>query len=454
MESLRLLPLLLVACVLGGAVTVALLSSFPDRTLGVGLGIAGALALAAAAAWFGYVLRGRAAGRLRDIAAEIDGLGTRGGRLSEVRPDAERPVVTAVNRLTEIWENERRAAEADGRLLASLVAGSPNGVLVVDVGGRIRLMNHAFRTLFEVRGDPLGRQPAEVVSSPEVLDLLDLSSGQGPGDELFAAVGSRDVLVRSLVTEAGEVAILAQDVTRFRAAERARTAFVANVSHELRTPMAAILGYAEALDDMKEDLSTESRPLVQAILRNGRRLRDTFEGLMNLARVEARSGQLPLERLRLAPLLREAIAPALDEAARKSVTVNSICDEEVLATTNGEAFVVILRNLVANAVRYTPPGGRVAIVVEDHEHEVRVAVEDSGIGIETAHQERIFERFFRVDEGRARQVGGIGLGLAMVKHLCLATGARVAVHSVVGSGSTFIVTFPPAAAVQSGEGEE
>jgi two-component system, OmpR family, phosphate regulon sensor histidine kinase PhoR len=365
-----------------------------------------------------------------------------------------RSIAATVNRLLEVRRGERAAEEADRRLLASLIEGSPNGVLVVGRDGRVRFVNRAFRELFDVRVAAVGRRPAEVVHVPEVLDLLDLAGHQASEDEIVTATGARDVALRPVVTESGEVAVLAQDITRFRAAERARTAFVANVSHELRTPMAAILGYADELLAASEELPERHRKLVEAVARNGRRLRDTFEGLMHLARVEARSGQLRLETLRLAPLLVEAVASASELAAGKGVGFELRCDQEVRAATNADAFDVIMNNLASNAVKYTPHGGAVVIDAGLVEGEVQIVVRDDGIGIDPAHHDRIFERFFRVDEGRAREVGGTGLGLAMVKHLCLATGARIGVRSAVGRGSTFSLTLAPPGPDAPDEGEE
>ncbi len=443
MAGPRRLPLWIAATAAGGAALGgAAVASAPG---GVWVAVAATTSIAAVGgALVGRLVLRSLQARAGELARAIDVAARSDAPVSEVRPTGEREIAASVNALLARRREERAAEEADRRLLASLVAGSPNGVVVVGADGRVRLMNRAFRDLFEVRGEPVGRLPAEVVVVPELLDLIELTPGPGAPDEVVTATGNRDVLLRPVATEAGEIAVIAQDVTRFRAAERARTAFVANVSHELRTPMAAILGFAEELAIDREELPERDRPLVDAVVRNSRRLRDTFEGLMHLARVEARSGQLRLEGLRLAPLIAEAVGPAADLAAGKGVAFEVRCDDALRAATNPEAFDVIVGNLATNAVKYTPSGGSVRLDAAMVGGEPRIAVHDTGIGIDPAHQARIFERFFRVDDGRARDVGGIGLGLAMVKHLCLATGARIAVRSTPGHGSTFEVTLAQA----------
>jgi two-component system phosphate regulon sensor histidine kinase PhoR len=351
------------------------------------------------------------------------------------------PLARALNELLDSQAARAEAQEADVRLLASLFDRSPNGVLVCREDGRIRMLNPAFREMFEPRSEPEGRLPIEVFGVPEVQDLVELALRGEAEDEVRTVPGARAVVLRPILTEGGEVGVLAQDVSRYRAAERARTDFVANVSHELRTPMAALLGYAETLQADLDRMPDDVRPLVEALARNSRRLRDTFEGLMHLARVEARMRELSLEVVRLEPLLVQAVLPAVDAAGRKGLTFELICDPDVGVRTHAEAFDVILSNLAMNAVKYTAEGGIIVRVSRESEL-VRIDVTDTGIGIDAAHQERIFERFFRVDDGRTREIGGTGLGLAMVKHLALATGARLSVESTPGEGSTFSVRLP------------
>jgi len=365
-----------------------------------------------------------------------------GARLSTPDDEQASTVVASLNELFDRIKARSQQRDAEIELLTSLIERSPNGVLVCSADGRIRMINTAFRQMFELRAEPMGKRPTEVFAVPEVQELVDLARrDEGSEDELRLVPGSRTLVLRPLITDGGDVGVLAQDITAYRAAERARTDFVANVSHELRTPMAAILGYAETLSEDLGRMPDDVRPLVEAISRNSRRLRDTFEGLMHLARVEARLGELALESLRLEPILVQAVIPSVDAAGRKGLEFELDCPPELIVRANAEALDVILGNLVMNAVKYTNQGS-ISVRVRAQDETVRVEVHDTGIGIDPAHHDRIFERFFRVDEGRAREVGGTGLGLAMVKHLALATGAFLSVDSTPGEGSTFTVQLP------------
>jgi two-component system phosphate regulon sensor histidine kinase PhoR len=170
---------------------------------------------------------------------------------------------------------------------------------------------------------------------------------------------------------------------------------------------------------------------------------DLFEDLLELSRIEARREELPLSRERLRPILERAVAPAMDAASRRKQHFSLECSAELEALVNPEALATVVRNLATNATNYTPEGGHVLVrAAKDPDGGMRVEVEDDGIGIDRVHHQRIFERFYRVDEGRSRRVGGTGLGLAIVKHLALATGCRVQVDSEVGKGARFSVQLP------------
>ncbi|MFT7520063.1 MAG: two-component system phosphate regulon sensor histidine kinase PhoR [Kiritimatiellia bacterium] len=369
---------------------------------------------------------------------ELTGVPGPRGRLSEVGDEEGVRVAGAINALLDRVDLDRQAVHKDLQLLHSLMERSPNGLLVCQSDGLIRFANPAFRQMFEMRAEPEGARPVEVLAVPEIVDLVNRAlSGEEEG-ELRTYSGRKHLHLRAIVIAGGDITILAQDLTRFRLAERARTDFVANVSHELRTPMAAILGYAETLA-MTEGLNAQTRRLLDALTRNSRRLRDTFEGLLRLARVESRLAEALVERLRLEPLVLQAIIGAVDAAGRKSQDFEFDCPDDIEAWTNAEALDAIVSNLASNAVKYTPEGGSVLVRVYRDEDEVIIAVRDTGIGIEAADHDRIFERFFRVDEGRAPDVGGTGLGLAMVRHLALATGVRISVDSELGNGATFSV---------------
>ncbi len=242
-----------------------------------------------------------------------------------------------------------------------------------------------------------------------------------------------------------EIAQLAQSVNQLADAleqtERRRLALLADVTHELRTPLATIGGYMEGLVD---GVVSANPATFNLILRETRRLQRLIEDLELLSRVEA--GQLPViaRAIDLRPVLEEQIAQF--EPLFHSNQVSLLLDApehlpQVWADPDRVAQVLI--NILANAYRYTPAGGQVVVEVRADDHEVRIAVIDSGIGIAAEHLPHLFERFYRVDKSRARNSGGSGIGLAIARHLVYAQGGDIWAESDgIGKGARFIFTLP------------
>lgn len=329
-----------------------------------------------------------------------------------------------------------------GEVLQSLLESSPSGILVTGPVGKIRYLNATFERLVHLRGEPVGRLPIEAVRVAEVQTVVDRALAGQSSTDVACVADPYELLLQATPLAHGGVLVLAQDVTRFRLVERARTDFVANVSHELRTPLTAILGFAETLLEDRDRLPSDALTLLDRIHRNARRLRDLFEDLLTLSRIEARRGELPIVPQQLRPILAEALASAADLAHERGQSFELRCKRSLMAPVNPEALSTIVSNLVMNACHYTPEGGAITVSVALLDSEVRIDVVDDGIGIDPAHQQRIFERFYRVDEGRSRRKGGTGLGLAIVKHMAMASGARITLTSTHGEGSTFSLHIP------------
>jgi two-component system phosphate regulon sensor histidine kinase PhoR len=179
--------------------------------------------------------------------------------------------------------------------------------------------------------------------------------------------------------------------------------------------------------------------MVEAIERNGLRLGYLFDDLLTLYRIETRRRDLPRERLAVRQVIAETARSMLDRAERSGVRLSTACEDGLVVWSNREALDTILSNLVSNACKYTPRGGRVLLRARSEGTGVTIDVVDTGIGIARQHHDRIFERFYRVDDGRARAVGGTGLGLAIAKHYAQAVGATISLRSEENHGSTFSV---------------
>jgi two-component system phosphate regulon sensor histidine kinase PhoR len=261
----------------------------------------------------------------------------------------------------------------------------------------------------------------------------------------------RHFLVRAVpVGEAGAV-IVVLDITEIRRLERARRDFVANVSHELRTPLTAIQGFAETLLRGALDEPENNRRFVEIIRDHASGLGRLTEDLLKLSHIESGKLDLEIRPRSVRAILDECAEPARLKAAEKHQTLTIAAGEPPpLVLADPHALRDVLRNLLDNALQYTPEGGHIDIQVSAHasqesdESEVRIAVQDDGIGIPAASHERIFERFYRVDAARSRKVGGTGLGLAIAKQLAEAMGGRIEVESELSKGSKFTVVLPRA----------
>lgn len=334
-------------------------------------------------------------------------------------------------------------------LAQALLEHTPNGIIVTGADGKLVIVNPAVHDMVPVVPDAVGRSPKEAVPVSVLAEALDLSCQEQV--EFTFESGHRFILVTvvTLLLDGGagkgRMAIL-QDVTRLKEAEEYRREFVANVSHELRTPATSIAGYAETLLEDRETLDESVAQMVDVIHRNAQRLTALFDDLLHLARIDARDGPLSMDPLLLEGVVREAVDKQRARAEIRSISFQVFVPDELAVASNREALGHIVGNLVENAVKYSFDGGLVTVRANTREGGwVLLEVIDVGLGIDPANQQRIFERFYRVDKGRSRAAGGTGLGLAIVKRLCLAVGASVDVKSRPGKGSVFRLLLPVAA---------
>jgi two-component system phosphate regulon sensor histidine kinase PhoR len=240
----------------------------------------------------------------------------------------------------------------------------------------------------------------------------------------------------------GTVAVF-HDVTEIHQLEGMRRDFVANVSHELRTPLTAIRGFAETLRGSEVSVD-QRRQYLDVILRHADRLTALIEDLLELSRIEGGTRGLALEAVDVGALARsllQDLKPRL-EAGRLVAVVQPGLAPAALA--DRRALEQVLLNLLDNAVKYSEPGGRIEIALTGSRDGVRIDVSDTGIGIPEADRARIFERFYRVEKARSRDLGGTGLGLSIVKHLVQALDGEVFVVSREGKGTTFTLRLPAA----------
>lgn len=317
------------------------------------------------------------------------------------------------------------------------------GILLLNAQGMILGINCAAKRLFDADSSCIGQHIRSVSRSMEISELL-LEVGEGRHAEArINLAGGRYQLIASPVIVdcalSGSV-LLAIDVTEKENAEQMRREFTANVSHELKTPLQTIAGSAELLANgmVKE---SDRMGFYTRIQGEAQRMIHLVEDIIGLSHLDEGAEDLKREEVDLYAAAAETIAVLAAEAERNNVTV-ALEGESAIVNGVPRLLQSIVCNLCGNAVKYNRAGGSVTVQVEDQEERVLLSVADTGIGIPTEHQERIFERFYRVDKSRSKELGGTGLGLSIVKHAARLHGAEIELQSEAGSGTTITVSFP------------
>jgi two-component system phosphate regulon sensor histidine kinase PhoR len=337
-------------------------------------------------------------------------------------------------------------------LLGGVLDGMEEGVLVLDERGRIVRVNPALRAMLLLDSDVIGRPLIEVVRNADLKELVDRARIDAVSREIrVSGLKPRRLLVRAAVLSQSDAAradeallVVFRDITAMRRLETMRRDFVANASHELRTPVTAVRSAAETLRDGASSDPEAMGRFVDIIARNSERLQRLIEDLLDLSRIEAKEFRLSREAVSLRPFLDHTTSLLRGRAEDRRVRLaTSVPDDVPSVYADRRALEQVTANLIDNAIKYCP-GASVTVSAELRKNRVALLVADTGPGIEAKHLPRIFERFYRVDPGRSRELGGTGLGLSIVKHLVEAMGGNVSVASEVGKGTTFTILLPRA----------
>ena len=367
---------------------------------------------------------------IRALQAELDG-----------GPRAELPaLLEVVGGLLLEREARRRAGERE-QPERELLAAVPDAAAVVGIDGRVRVSNTAFDGLVP-GGRAAGMTVLEATRNAELSGAARRGL-EGTARRLEATIGRQVFLGLLTPLLRGEVLLVLRDVTDARRLETTRKDFVANASHELRTPVSAIAGASETLLAGALSDPERAREFVEIIARQAERLRNLVRDLLDLSRIE--SGHWPIEvgKVELEPLCRRSVEPVAALAQRKRIALGCQVPPGLSARADARALEQVLVNLLDNAVKYTPEGGRAGVAAAADGDRVVISVSDTGPGIARHHLPRLFERFYRADAGRTRESGGTGLGLAIAKHLVQAQGGEIGVESGSG-GSRFWVRLAAA----------
>ena len=292
-------------------------------------------------------------------------------------------------------------------------------------------------------------QLEKTISLSYGLDALQLGSeiaGQSPAKvylQVHASPIETEVLENGLPTTLRRIVLVMNDITRLKNLEKIRKDFVANVSHELKTPITSIKGFTETLLEGAIDDSSTARRFVSIIRDQSERLVAIIEDLLSLSRLEQYdSSGFDIETTAVSTVIHGAVSLCRSRAAEKNITVTTECPAGYEFVANGALLEQALVNLIDNAIKYSPAGSQIQVRCTRTENRTCIEVEDNGPGIPEEDVPRIFERFYRVDKTRSRDMGGTGLGLSIVKHIVLAHGGDVHVNSQLNKGSVFSFSIP------------
>jgi len=354
----------------------------------------------------------------------------------------------AMQRMKTSLNEAVQRAEAERRLTAMVFERLPDGLVVVDAKLRVLECNGRFAEMTGIP-TPAGRGVYEVLRERPLYDCFEATVKTGEATEQTVRLPDERVWQVTVAPlpeghRAAAVGVL-RDVTRLERTEAMRRTFVGDVSHELRTPIASIAAAAETLADGNPDRN-ETAELTGLIRRQSDRMRELIDDLMDLAQIE--SGAVPLEReeIPLKDLLTETAEDLEAAALEKKVEVRVTGDADVSTIGDRRRLGQLARNLLDNAIKFSPEGAPVVVRVWRQGGRPGFSVEDLGPGIPKAERDKIFQRFYQVDRSRSKQRPGSGLGLAIVKHIAQLHGATVDVEGETGQGSAFLVRFPSAAA--------
>jgi len=356
----------------------------------------------------------------------------------------------SLNQTASRLDRTIRTLTEERNLSAAILGSMVEGVAVVNGAERLVFANPGFASILGLDVPPVsGSSLLEVVRQTELIEAVRRVLAGEPRVEAEIATGTlRQHFFAATVASvrAGETSgavIVLHDITELRKLERVRRDFIANVSHEFRTPLTAIQGFAETLIAGALDDPQNRVRFLNIILEHARRLARLTEDLLKLSQMDADRLELEIRPVKVAQLVESCYETARHRAAEKELNL-ALDVSDHLPDVAGDArrLQEVLQNLLDNAIQYTLPGGKIVLTADLKNEEVIFTVADTGIGIPTADQPRIFERFYRVDAARSREAGGTGLGLAIAKHLIEAQGGRIWVESEIGVGSKFHFSAP------------
>lgn len=351
------------------------------------------------------------------------------------------PLLTKINRQKLVIENQLHEAKQKQKEFKLITDNMREGLLVIDSNSDILTYNAAAEKLLDIT-DETSLASLKIYRSTQVIDAVD-EALKGNNSECQITQHSRQYsLIANPVFRDGEIigaVIVLLDITEKAQREQLRREFTANVSHELKTPLTSIYGFAELMKDgdmKKEDMED----FAKSIYDETKHLITLVGDIIKLSALDEKSRFYEKEKVDLYILACETAERLKVDAAKKHVTVN-VEGEKAEYVGVRQILTDIIYNLCENAIKYNRENGSVDVSVAENDNNIILKVKDTGIGIPQEHQERVFERFYRVDKSHSKEIGGTGLGLSIVKHGVLYHGGEISMESEPGKGTEITVTF-------------
>ncbi|NPA58780.1 MAG: GHKL domain-containing protein [Aquificae bacterium] len=310
------------------------------------------------------------------------------------------------------------------------------GLIVIDKNKNIRYMNDYAKKLLNVE-NPEGKLFSEVVKDNYLYSLISADIKKELKEEIAI---DGDIFLATVLNINGNRVIHFQDITPFELYKQAKKDFVSNVSHELKTPITVLKGVVETVE--QEEDPAVIKTFLQKAKNRIKQMDSLIDDLLILAKLEAKEEKIQKKKVRLKGLINQVFEDLHHIASEKGVKLINEVSPGFTVYVDEKKFLILLKNLIENAIKYNRQNGTVKINASKKDGKVEISVEDTGIGIPKEALPLIFERFYRVDKSRSRSVGGTGLGLSIVKHIAEAHKGKVEVDSKVGKGSKFTVEIP------------
>ena len=342
-------------------------------------------------------------------------------------------------------DHGKESLARDRKRFNAILSATSEGVLVLDEGSQVTFINEAAAELLGLQAADTQAQPMiAALRNPRLVDLASRAVGEAQRCSAEINHGTRilEVFASPIEGPPGVILIL-HDLTEIRQLESLRTDFVANVSHELKTPLTSIRAYVDTLLEGGLDDPENKRRFVEKIEKHVDSLGVLITDLLSLSRIESGQAISQHARLDIREPLFETVSRMEPNAESKSIHLKPVVSNQPLHVLGDrEALQQVFDNLIDNAIKYTESGGSVEIVARAQGSEVRIQIQDTGMGIPPEDLPRVFERFYRVDKARSRELGGTGLGLSIVKHYVQALEGEILVDSTEGVGTTFTLKLP------------